>query len=193
MPGPGADLFDKAQQELGPLQFIAEDLGAVTEGVEQLRNSLGFPGLRILQFSFGSASDDDEYKPHKYPRNCVVYTGTHDNDTTVGWFRDAGGPASTRTHEQIEQEHRNVLRYLKTEGQEIHWDLIQAALDSPADTALFPMQDLLGLGSEARMNIPGTAHGNWRWRMQEGAFTEGIVNRLAKLTENSNRRTKVRA
>jgi 4-alpha-glucanotransferase len=186
--GPGEDLFDKARQALGPIQFIAEDLGVLTDEVADLRDRLGFPGLRVLQFGFGSDEDVENLQPDNVPERCVVYTGTHDNDTTMGWFRDKGGPSSTRSEEQVENERSRALAFLDSDGHEFNWDLIRLALISAADTAIIPMQDLLGLGSEARMNRPGTTEGNWNWRMREGAFSGDIARRLAELTDASDRR-----
>ena len=188
VPGPGADVFLAARKKLGALPLIAEDLGVVKQGVKDLRDKLGFPGLKVLQMAFGTDPEADAYKPHNYPRNAVVYTGTHDHDTTVGWFNDKGGASSTRTRAEIAREHETILRYLGGgPTDEIHWRMIALALESIADTAIVPMQDLLGLGSEARMNLPGTAEGNWRWRMRAGAFTQRIGERLAQLTAASGR------
>ncbi|MDD5657110.1 MAG: 4-alpha-glucanotransferase, partial [Elusimicrobia bacterium] len=144
------------------------------------RDRFEFPGMRVAQFCFGEW--DERQQPHRYPRRSVAYTGTHDNDTIAGWFHDAGGKSSTRTPEQIRMERDNALRYLRSNGLNIHWDMIQAVLKSPADTAVILAQDLLGLGSEARMNLPGTAEGNWKWRMTPGALTPEIAGRLALMT-----------
>jgi 4-alpha-glucanotransferase len=186
-PGPGAALFRRLRAALGPLPLIAEDLGVVTPEVKALRDRLGLPGMRVLQFAFGDDPEADSYKPHNYPRRCVVYTGTHDNDTTVGWFRDRGSGRSTRGRAAIAAERAAALRYLGSDGREIHWDLIRVALGSVADLAIVPAQDLLGLGSAARMNRPGTASGNWRWRLQPGALDAALAARLARLAEASHR------
>lgn len=180
--GPGSDFFDAVCSELGELPLIAEDLGVTSPAVAALRDRYGMPGIKILQFAFGSDPSAPDFLPHNYPRRAVVYTGTHDNDTTVGWFRDRGGAGNTRTAAQAEAERRACLRYLGSHGEEIHWDMIRAALASVARLALFPMQDLLGLGSEARMNLPGTATGNWTWRFEDGASTPALAERLADLT-----------
>jgi len=179
--GPGESFFRKILAELGEVPLIAEDLGVITPAVAALRDEFGFPGMRILQFAFGDDPQAPTFKPHNFPHNCVVYTGTHDNDTTVGWFRSQAGQGSTRTVKQVEAERENVLRYLGTDGSEIHWDMIRLALASVADTAIVPLQDVLGLGNEARMNLPGTASGNWRWRCAAGMLA-GHAERLADLS-----------
>ena len=186
--GPGVAFFLRARRALGRLPFIAEDLGLVVPEVKALRDRLDLPGMRVLQFAFGDDPEAESYQPHNYPRRCVVYTGTHDNDTTVGWFHDVGlRRRSTRSAQQIERERGFALRYLGSDGREIHWDLIRLALMSVADTAIIPMQDLLGLGSEARMNLPGTAEGNWEWRMRDEAAADRVGERLARLTETYSR------
>ncbi len=175
--GPGAEFFEAVQRELGTLPVIAEDLGMITPEVEALRDQFGFPGMRILQFAFGS---DPKARPSNYPRNCVVFTGTHDNNTAIGWFK--GEDMTTQSREEWEQERQLALDYLGTDGREINWDFIRLALMSAADTAIIPLQDVLGLGSEARMNIPGITKGNWRWRFTADMLTETISRRLRKLT-----------
>ncbi|HEY2250038.1 MAG TPA: 4-alpha-glucanotransferase [Planctomycetaceae bacterium] len=180
--GPGQSFFQKIGAALGEVPLVAEDLGVITPAVEALRDDFGFPGMRILQFAFGADPQAPTFQPHNFPRNCVVYTGTHDNDTTVGWFRSQAGPGSTRTAKQVEVEHETTLRYLGTDGREIQWDMIRLALASVADTAIVPLQDVLGLGNEARMNLPGTASGNWRWRCPAGELARHSA-RLADLAE----------
>jgi 4-alpha-glucanotransferase len=182
VPGPGAELFEAVQKALGTLPIIAEDLGVITPEVDALRDQLGFPGMRVLQFAFGSDPKADDYKPHNYPRNCVVYTGTHDNNTTVGWFQGSAAEDSTQSNEEKEVERQLALEYLSTDGHEINWDFIRLALMSVADTAIIPMQDVLGLGKEARMNLPGTAEGNWCWRLAPDMLTGEIKDRLRELT-----------
>ncbi len=164
--GPGDRFFAALEPAIGKLPFIAEDLGHITPEVHALRDRWGFPGMRVLQFAFGHESADDPFKPYNFIRNCVVYTGTHDNDTTRGWFTSDGSANSTRSAEEIRNERSFVLRYLGTDGHEIHWDFIRLAMSSVADTAVFPMQDVLGLGSEARMNIPASLENNWVWRFE---------------------------
>ena len=180
--GPGAELFQAIESQLGELPIVAEDLGLITPEVEALRDQLGFPGMRVLQFAFSDDPGAQTHRPHRYPPNCVVYTGTHDNDTAVGWFRSQPGRRSTRTPTQVEKEREFALRYLGSDGREIHWDLIRAAWSSVADLAIAPLQDLLGLGSEARMNTPGTTSGNWRWRYVSELLTPAVEDRLAELT-----------
>src|SRR4051812_29095108 len=160
-PAPGAKLF----QALGPAQLIAEDLGAVTREVTELRERFHFPGIKLLQFAFGTDPQAKSFLPHAYDRGSVAFTGTHDNDTSVGWFRDRGSPQ--RSPEQCEKERRAALEYLgvKDGDREIHWDMIRGVWSSVANLAVAPAQDLLGLGNEARMNLPGTAQGNWEWRL----------------------------
>jgi 4-alpha-glucanotransferase len=188
MKGPGADFFDAVERALGsPLPLIAEDLGEVTPAVYALRDRFALPGIRILQFAFGDDPSAPSFLPFNYAPRAVVYTGTHDNDTVVGWFRDGGGPASTRTRAQALREREAALRYLGTTGEEIHWDMIRTALASVAGLALFPLQDILGLGSEARMNRPGQPGGNWTWRFGEEVLTPAIAGRLASLTQTYGR------
>jgi 4-alpha-glucanotransferase len=181
--GPGPRLFQAMQSALGlpQLPFVAENLGVITPDVEALREQFGLPGMAILQFAFGTDPQAPDFKPHNYPRNRVVYTGTHDNDTTVGWWTGDIGH-STRSMSDIESEREHVRRYLGVDGRDVHWDFIRAVLASVADTAIVPAQDLLGLGSEARMNRPGTSGGNWRWRLRPGQLTPAILGRLAEMS-----------
>lgn len=190
MKGPGARFFDAVKAALGDLPLIAEDLGEVTPAVYALRDRYGLPGIKILQFAFGDDPSAPTFLPHTFRRRSVVYTGTHDNDTTVGWFRDTGGGDSTRTAAQAQAEREAVLRYLGTTGEQIHWDMIRLALASVAGLALFPMQDLLGLGSEARMNRPGKSGRNWAWRLEEAALTPELAEHLAELTRTYGREGK---
>jgi 4-alpha-glucanotransferase len=180
--GPNRDLFDALRRELGGLPIYAEDLGLITPPVEALRDELGLPGMRVLQFAFGDDAKAKDYRPHNYIPHCVVYTGTHDNDTTVGWFKSEAGEGTTRDEDQVARELKFALNYLGSDGREIHWDMIRAALASVADTAIIPLQDLLGLDASARMNLPGSATGNWSWRMKPGAITPAIEERLAEMT-----------
>ena len=172
LPGPGTDFFATINSALGDLPIIAEDLGFITNGVQDLRDSFGLPGLKILQFAFG-AEPHDSFLPHNYTSNFVVFSGTHDNDTTVGWYT---GSAS-------EAERDFFRRYLSVDGSDIAWDLIRAGWASVACMALAPLQDILSLGTEARMNLPGTASGNWRWRYEDGMLTPGLQQRLCEITE----------
>jgi 4-alpha-glucanotransferase len=183
VPGPGAALFETARHALGELPIIAEDLGVITPEVEALRDQLGFPGMRVLQFAFGDDAKARDYQPHNFIRDCVVYTGTHDNDTVVGWINSIAGEGTTRSQESIDRERNFVLRYANSDGCEVHWDLIRLAMASVARTAIFPLQDVLGLGSAARMNLPGTVGENWRWRFRWDMLSSHAENRLADLTE----------
>jgi 4-alpha-glucanotransferase len=183
---PGRELFTAIRKELGELPIIAEDLGVITPDVERLRDDFGFPGMRILQFGFSSDTKNIDL-PHNYHRNVVVYTGTHDNDTTVGWFNSVAGEGSTRTAEQIKLERGFCLNYLHTNGEEIHWDFIRAVLASVANTAIVPLQDLLGLGTKARMNLPNSTKGNWTWRFRKNALTSAHSKRLREMAETYGR------
>ncbi|MBS1792573.1 MAG: 4-alpha-glucanotransferase [Acidobacteria bacterium] len=179
---PGMELFRTLRLALGELPFWAEDLGVITPDVVELRDSFGFPGMRILQFGFGGDTKNIDL-PHNYIKNCVAFTGTHDNDTTVGWFNSVAGKGSGRDAEQIAKERDFCLKYLNTDGAEIHWDFVRGVWASVADTAIAPMQDLLGLGNPARMNLPATTSGNWSWQCKTGDFSEEIAERLRELTE----------
>ncbi|MEH2142525.1 4-alpha-glucanotransferase [Nostoc sp.] len=173
---PGDAFFEVIRQKLGKLPVLAEDLGVITPGVEALRDKYEFPGMKILQFAF-SADAANPFLPFNYPRNAVVYTGTHDNDTTLGWFDTAS-----------DQEKQNLLLYLGSISPEgIHWDLIRLALSSIANQAIIPLQDILGLGNQARMNFPSIPEGNWEWRYQTGALTQELGDRLRVLTELNGR------
>ena len=162
---------------------MAENLGVITPEVEDLREQFGFPGMAILQFAFGRDPEAGAFQPHNYPRNRVVYTGTHDNDTVVGWWTSSGAGDSTRSAEEVRDERDHALAYLDAEGREIHWAFIRCALASVADTAIVPLQDVLGLGSEARMNLPGRPRGNWQGRFRGESLTDEIRDRLKKLAE----------
>ena len=174
-PSPGHELFSALQAALHSPPIIAEDLGVITPDVDQLRATFGFPGMKILQFAFGDGPSGDGL-PHNYDRNTVVYTGTHDNDTTAGWFT---------TIEPGEQEF--VLRYLASTGQDVVWDLIRLAFASVADLAIVPLQDILRAGSASRMNSPGQAEGNWSWRSGDAAITDLTVMNLRMLVETYGR------
>jgi len=168
-PGPGDALFEALGRALGrPLPIVAEDLGVVTPEVEALRDRHALAGMKVLQFAF-SGDPANPFLPHAHGRRFFVYTGTHDNDTTRGWF-DSLAPS----------ERSFVQRYLARSGEDVAWDLVRAAMGSVADVAIVPMQDVLGLGSEARMNVPSSPSGNWAWRMAPGAATEAHAARLAE-------------
>jgi glycogen debranching enzyme GlgX/4-alpha-glucanotransferase len=183
VPGPGAALFTAITNALGPLPIVAENLGVITPAVEALREQFGYPGMSILQFAFGIDDEACNFRPHTYPRARVVYTGTHDNDTTVGWWNSTPGADSVRTADDIAREKEFARRYLGTDGTEIHWTLIRTALASVADTVLIPLQDVLGLGSAARMNLPGRQDGNWGFRFTWDQLTPDLVQRLRALAD----------
>lgn len=179
---PGRELFSTLRRKLGDLPIIAENLGLITPDVESLRREFGFPGMRILQFGFASDAEN-KFLPHNYEHEDVAYTGTHDNDTTLGWFSAEEGVGSTRTAAQIERERDYCLKYLEADGHAINWDFIRAVFASVADVALIPLQDVIGLGTEARMNLPASTSGNWNWRYHAGDLTEGMLARLAELSK----------
>jgi 4-alpha-glucanotransferase len=184
--GPGGALFEAMQRALGSLPFVAENLGVITPEVEALRERFHFPGMAILQFAFGTDPQASDFKPHNFPRNCVAYTGTHDNDTTVGWWTSGVGH-STRREADVLEERAFARRYLGTDGGEVHWDFIRAVLASVANTAIVPLQDVLGIGSEGRMNQPGQPNGNWRWRVRAEALTDAVTDRLGMLAATYDR------
>jgi 4-alpha-glucanotransferase len=167
---PGRALFTALQQEAPDLPIVAEDLGVITPEVEALRRDFGFPGMKILQFAFDSGPDNP-YLPHNYSTDCVVYTGTHDNPTTCGWWE--GLSASRR---------RQIGSYLGIAQPDIPWDLIRLAMASVAKLCIIPAQDLLGLGDAARFNRPGEAAGNWRWRLAPDQLNPALGERLYELT-----------
>jgi 4-alpha-glucanotransferase len=170
LPSPGEDLFEAVQRALGPLPMIAEDLGVVTPRAMAIRDQYNFPGMRVAQFNV--PPDDGDHAPHNYPAAAVAYTGTHDNDTTVG-FLESLKPA----------DRRRMLDYAGVvPGDDGAWPVIRSVFRTAARTAIVPMQDLLGLGSDARMNRPGTAEGNWQWRMKRGAFSKPLAGKLKALT-----------
>jgi 4-alpha-glucanotransferase len=169
--GPGAALFTALRESLGEVPAIAEDLGVITPDVDALRQQLGLPGMRILQFAFDSDAANHDL-PHNFERNAVVCTGTHDNDTTRGWFQTRKG-----------RERSYAQRYLACEPRQIVSAMIRAALSSVANTTILPLQDVLGLGSEARMNYPSRAEGNWAWRCADRELTPECALRLAELVE----------
>jgi len=179
--GPGAELFSVLHRELGELQIIAENLGVITPEVEAIRHEFGLPGMAILQFAFGNDPQGPSFRPHNYPREIVAYTGTHDNDTVVGWWNSSGASDSIRTPEDVEKEHAFARSYLGFTDEPINWVLIRGIMRSVANTAILPMQDLLGLESAARMNLPGTSSGNWRWRMLPEALEPALAARLREM------------
>ncbi|MCU0772101.1 MAG: 4-alpha-glucanotransferase [Verrucomicrobia bacterium] len=181
-PSPGRALFEAMRRRFGDrLNIVAEDLGVLSQDVIALREAFGFPGMRILQFAFGTDPGAYTFLPEAYVRNTVAYTGTHDNDTVVSWFHDKGGQ-SMRTPEQCEKERQYCLSHLGIPGREIHWEMIEVLLRSKAGALIFPVQDILGLGSEGRMNVPGTTAANWRWRLRPGQLTPELKARLRQAT-----------
>ncbi|MBT3322395.1 MAG: 4-alpha-glucanotransferase [Anaerolineae bacterium] len=172
--GPGADLFQTLKDELGELAIIAEDLGEITPDVFELRDQFNLPGMKIFQFAF--SDNNNPFLPHHYPENCVAYTGTHDNNTARGWYETAS-----------EHEKDFARRYLSVDGSDFSWDLIRRLWKSKASFVLAPMQDLLNLGEEARMNYPGKLGGNWAWRMKNDALSPGLKEKIYILNEERKR------
>ncbi|WP_069999341.1 4-alpha-glucanotransferase [Cellulosilyticum sp. I15G10I2] len=175
--GPAMKLFDAIYKKLGEVAIIAEDLGYLTQEVIDFRDVTGYPGMKILQFAFDTREESD-YLPHNYNKNCIVYTGTHDNDTALGWMHTTGN----------KKDVEHAKRYLKLDKKEgYHWGFIRGAWSSTGKTAIAPMQDFLGLGNEARMNLPSTLGINWRWRMKKDALTEKLHTRIYELTKRYGR------
>lgn len=177
--GPGYDIFRSMKEKLGEKEVIAEDLGFLTPSVIELVKKSGYPGMKILQFAFDSREESD-YLPHNYTHNCVVYTGTHDNDTVMGWYDTLKGADKKLCDD--------YLRLKNADGEpipreQLPWEFVRAAMSSVADLAIIPMQDYLGLGSEARINIPSTLGINWKWRMGNGDFTKELAGRIRSMTK----------
>jgi len=187
--GPGAKLFAVIENKLGHLPILAENLGVITPEVEAIRERFGFPGMAILQFAFGNDPQGPSFRPHNYPRNVVAYTGTHDNDTVLGWWTSKPGEGSIRTEDDICKEREFTRSYLgvddcqNSDSEHINWLFIRTLMASVADTVVFPVQDLIGAGGEARMNVPGTATGNWRWRVRGELLTNEIAGRLRSMAK----------
>jgi 4-alpha-glucanotransferase len=175
VPGPGGALFFALQQALGSLPLIAEDLGVITPPVDALRRAFGLPGMRVLQFAFGGAQED-RFLPHHFVRHTVVYTGTHDNETAAGWYENLTAA-----------EQQGLERYAPGAARDPAWTLIRLAWASVANWAIAPLQDVLQLGNEARMNLPGRTEGNWKWRLLPGQLSDEVLKRLAQLTETYQR------
>jgi len=173
--GPGEDFFKSLYKHFPSAQIIAEDLGLITPDVKELLKKLNLPGMKVLHFAFGDTSGKNSYLPHNYIENCIVYTGTHDNDTTLGWFKN-----------DLSLKQKNALfAYLghQVSGKDISWELIRMAMDSVAKTVIVPMQDLLSLDQDARMNHPAKKQGNWQWRLKQNQASSKLANQLAKITE----------
>lgn len=181
IPGPREALFEAMKKELGPLGIVAEDLGVITPEVDALRLGQGFPGMVVLQFEAG----DKDFEIHNIDENSVCYTGTHDNDTTIGWFHGTGN--DTRTEEEVRETQALVLERTGGSPETIHTDMVKLAFSSNANLAVAPMQDFLGLGSEARINTPGTTKDNWRWRMKEGDIDARLATRVATMVQSASR------
>jgi 4-alpha-glucanotransferase len=184
--GPGMELFEILQDNLGSIPVVAENLGVITDGVTELMQRFDFPGMAILQFAFDGNSSN-EFLPHNYDRALVAYTGTHDNDTFRGWWKDT---VSTQDADVIEHAHKYCKAYLGIDDanlSDLHWAAIRSLMASVANIVVTPMQDVLGLGGEARMNLPGTVADNWNWRMEPSELTEDLVERLRLLTETFGR------
>jgi len=173
VPGPRKDLFRAIAKALGSdLPIIAEDLGIITPEVDALRDTFGFPGMKVLQFAF-EGEEESTYLPHQFDSvNCICYTGTHDNNTTKGWYESAS-----------EISRSKVRYYMNTDGKSVHWDFIRTCLGTIAKFAIFPMQDALGIGEDGRMNTPGTGSGNWSWRCKSDAFSDDLAKALAQITK----------
>lgn len=175
VPGPKDDLFRVLREELGDLPLIAEDLGLITPEVVALRERLGIPGMKIIQFGFGDTGAHI-YLPHRYTEDCVAYTGTHDNDTTVGWWKNCG-----------EKERASASAYFGDSPDGMHWGMIRAAETSIARLCMIPLQDVLGLDSDSRMNIPSHPEGNWTWRYQPGVLTNDLAKKIAAIVDVADR------
>jgi 4-alpha-glucanotransferase len=180
-PGPGTAIFDAMRDACGMLPIVAEDLGMITPEVQSLRDTLGLPGMRVLQFEVGNA----DFDPASIHANCVCYTGTHDNDTTVGWFY--GAASDKRTPDEIAHHQIRVLRNSDGEAESIHKDMIRLAFSTSAQLAIAPMQDFLGLGSTARLNTPGTSANNWRWRLEARQVGPMLIDSVASMVTNASR------
>ncbi len=172
---PGRDFFQYLSEKIPGLPILAEDLGIITEDVWEVMNHFGFPGMKVLLFAFGEDLPANPYAPHNHVKNCLIYTGTHDNNTVRGWFENEAG----------QEDKRRLCQYLGREVsvENVHLELTRLAMMSVANAAIIPMQDILGLGGEARMNQPARKPGNWRWRLKQGQLTEGIKNQIREMTE----------
>ena len=178
---PGDEFFQAVTKVFKKPQFIAEDLGAVTPEVRALRDKYEFPGMKVSQFAFDGSDEASHHVPHSVPKNSVAYTGTHDNNTTRGWFQDIAKKA-TAGSKQIKSEYARIESYLDAKQTSISWDLIRSTMSSQASLTVFPMQDLLSQTAKERMNIPGVAKGNWKYRVEKDLLTKGLAEQLAQTT-----------
>jgi 4-alpha-glucanotransferase len=185
--GPGEKLLLTVKKSIGSKPIIAEDLGEATKDAKIIRDRFAIPGMKILQMSFGKEEQSNSLIPELNQKNIVVYTGTHDNDTSIGWLHTKPGKGNTQTAAEITLERKHALKFLGTDGSEINWDFISLAMNSKANTVIIPLQDILGLGTNARMNIPGTVGNNWEWRFKKNKLTSNIIERMRTLTEESKR------
>ena len=176
---PARDFFRNLEQRSLTSSIVAEDLGTITPDVREIMDIYSFPGMKVLLFAFGEDDPDHPYLPHTYGKNCLVYTGTHDNNTVQGWFREEADP----------EDKKRFYRYIgrEVEDKDVHWEFIRMGAMSRANTLIIPLQDVLGLGAEARMNTPATKSGNWRWRYLSGQLTTSITENLSEMTERSGR------
>jgi 4-alpha-glucanotransferase len=171
--GPGYEFFQSVKENLGEVDIIAEDLGYITESVKTLLKQTGYPGMKVLEFAFDSREESD-YLPHNYDKNCIVYTGTHDNDTMKGWL-------ASINNDDLQLALRYLNRQLK-DTKDLHWDFVRLAQQSVAKLCIIPIQDYLGLGSEARINIPSTLGNNWKWRLNYVELTEDLAKKINEIT-----------
>ncbi len=185
--GPGEKLLLTVKKNIGSKPIIADDLGEATKYAKIIRDKFDIPGMKILQMSFEKEEQSNGSIPELNHKNIVVYTGTHDNDTSIGWLHTKPGKGNTQTAAEISLERKRVLKFLGTDGSEINWDFISLAMHSKANTVIIPLQDILGLGTNARMNTPGTIEGNWQWRFKKNTLTSDIIERMRTLTEESKR------
>ncbi|MEZ5066322.1 MAG: 4-alpha-glucanotransferase [bacterium] len=186
-PVPGVSLLATLEREIGELRLVAEDLGDISPDVYALRDAHGIPGMYVLQFGFGGDPRTNLFAPHAIPRNAVAYPGTHDTETIRGWFDDGLWNATERPREEAEAEHSRVCMVTGSDGHDMPWAMCRVTMNTAAELAILPVQDLLGLGNEARMNAPGRLGGNWTWRLTDGQWNEGIVSKLGELTSATGR------
>jgi 4-alpha-glucanotransferase len=183
--GPGEDFFDALGHHFPSLPFIAEDLGEITPEVLELRDKYGLPGMRVLQFAFSEDPSSDIHKPHNYSVNCVAFTGTHDNNTLTGWLCEKHG-SSAGSNTRIAAERKRALEYIGKKcarAKRVHWEFIRIVMMSVASVVVFPMQDVVGLGKNARMNHPGKPYGNWEWRLLSKKLTNALSVHLREMSE----------